>query len=253
MSSSIRNLSRLAILVIVSDAGRPCGCDFPTGRGTRDNPSEQGRAEARAQVQGKGEERPAQEEGTGLAAQAGPDDRVHDRRRDVGLARRLARRQDDRLRAAWATFTPCRSTAARPRRSRPGLAFDSQPSYSPDGKTIAFVSDRDGAENLWVAASGRLGAQAADQGQAEPVRLAVVDARRRLRARLATAAAPVGGLRALDVPPARRLGRAGHQGQAQARLQAAMITSTPSAPSPRGTASIFTTPSGTSSSTPITT
>jgi Tol biopolymer transport system component len=32
-----------------------------------------------------------------------------------------------------------------------GLGFDSQPSYSPDGKTIAFVSDRDGAENLWVA------------------------------------------------------------------------------------------------------
>ena len=32
-----------------------------------------------------------------------------------------------------------------------GLAFDSQPSYSPDGKMIAFISDRDGAENLWVA------------------------------------------------------------------------------------------------------
>ena len=34
-----------------------------------------------------------------------------------------------------------------------GLAFDSQPRYSPDGKLIAFVSDRDGAENLWVAAA----------------------------------------------------------------------------------------------------
>ena len=32
-----------------------------------------------------------------------------------------------------------------------GPAFDSQPKYSPDGKMIAFVSDRDGAENLWVA------------------------------------------------------------------------------------------------------
>src|SRR5262245_27006283 len=32
-----------------------------------------------------------------------------------------------------------------------GLAFDSQPCYSPDGKMIAFVSDRDGADNLWVA------------------------------------------------------------------------------------------------------
>ncbi|MFQ5816641.1 MAG: amidohydrolase family protein [Terriglobia bacterium] len=32
-----------------------------------------------------------------------------------------------------------------------GVAFDSQPRYSPDGKLIAFLSDRDGAENLWIA------------------------------------------------------------------------------------------------------
>jgi Tol biopolymer transport system component len=32
-----------------------------------------------------------------------------------------------------------------------GLAFDSQPVYSPDGKMIAFLSDRTGVENLWVA------------------------------------------------------------------------------------------------------
>lgn len=31
-----------------------------------------------------------------------------------------------------------------------GMAFDSQPVYSPDGKMIAFLSDRDGAENLWI-------------------------------------------------------------------------------------------------------
>ncbi|MBL8140951.1 MAG: PD40 domain-containing protein, partial [Acidobacteria bacterium] len=32
-----------------------------------------------------------------------------------------------------------------------GLSFESQPTFSPDGKTIAFLSDRTGVENLWIA------------------------------------------------------------------------------------------------------
>jgi Tol biopolymer transport system component/imidazolonepropionase-like amidohydrolase len=32
-----------------------------------------------------------------------------------------------------------------------GMSFDSQPRFSPDGKSIAFLSDRSGVENLWVA------------------------------------------------------------------------------------------------------
>ncbi|HET9994320.1 MAG TPA: amidohydrolase family protein [Candidatus Acidoferrum sp.] len=31
-----------------------------------------------------------------------------------------------------------------------GMAFDSQPRFSPDGKWIAFVSDREGGENIWI-------------------------------------------------------------------------------------------------------
>ena len=31
-----------------------------------------------------------------------------------------------------------------------GMAFDGQPRFSPDGKSILFVSDRSGYENLWL-------------------------------------------------------------------------------------------------------
>jgi Tol biopolymer transport system component len=31
-----------------------------------------------------------------------------------------------------------------------GMAFDSQPRFSPDGKWITFLSDRDGVENAWI-------------------------------------------------------------------------------------------------------
>ncbi len=32
-----------------------------------------------------------------------------------------------------------------------GMSFESQPTWSPDGRTIAFLSDRTGVENLWLA------------------------------------------------------------------------------------------------------
>jgi Tol biopolymer transport system component/imidazolonepropionase-like amidohydrolase len=34
-----------------------------------------------------------------------------------------------------------------------GMAFNTQPRFSPDGRKLAFISDRSGAENLWIAAS----------------------------------------------------------------------------------------------------
>lgn len=36
------------------------------------------------------------------------------------------------------------------RRLTSGAAFDMQPCYSPDGRRLAFTSDRDGLDNLWV-------------------------------------------------------------------------------------------------------
>ncbi|MEK6405598.1 MAG: amidohydrolase family protein [Acidobacteriota bacterium] len=43
------------------------------------------------------------------------------------------------------------STGGEARRVMGGLSFESQPRFSPDGKNIVFISDRSGAENLWIA------------------------------------------------------------------------------------------------------
>ncbi len=41
-------------------------------------------------------------------------------------------------------------TGGKATRITDGLAFDAQPRWSPDGQTIAFVSDRSGGDNLWT-------------------------------------------------------------------------------------------------------
>lgn len=43
------------------------------------------------------------------------------------------------------------STGGEARRVMGGLSFESQPRFSPDGRKIVFISDRSGAENLWIA------------------------------------------------------------------------------------------------------
>lgn len=40
-----------------------------------------------------------------------------------------------------------------------GMAFDSQPRFSPDGARVAFISDRSGAENVWVIGTDGEGAR----------------------------------------------------------------------------------------------
>ncbi len=42
-------------------------------------------------------------------------------------------------------------TGGRATRITSGLGYDMQPRFSPNGKQIVFVSDRDGSENLWLA------------------------------------------------------------------------------------------------------
>jgi len=45
-------------------------------------------------------------------------------------------------------FLPIQGGKAKPVTS--GMAYDTHPKFSPDGKSIAFTSDRDGNENIWI-------------------------------------------------------------------------------------------------------
>ena len=93
-----------------------------------------------------------------------------------------------------------------------GMAFDSQPCYSPDGDRIAFLSDRGGAESVWGRQLRRLRSPTTEQGGAESVRIAELDSGRGVRRSdpLRSGRRPLGSERRdLDVP---RQGRRGGPG-----------------------------------------
>jgi len=46
-----------------------------------------------------------------------------------------------------------------------GMSFESQPKFSPDGKKIVFISDRSGAENVWIADPDGLNPKAITKGR----------------------------------------------------------------------------------------
>ena len=41
-------------------------------------------------------------------------------------------------------------TGGNAKRITKGMAFDSQPRFSPDGKSIVYVSDKSGGNNVWI-------------------------------------------------------------------------------------------------------
>ncbi len=53
-----------------------------------------------------------------------------------------------------------------------GMAFDTHPRYSPDGKSLVFVSDRDGSDNVWVMDLGTKKTRQISKGKVDYVQAA---------------------------------------------------------------------------------
>jgi Tol biopolymer transport system component len=54
-----------------------------------------------------------------------------------------------------------------------GMPFDSQPKFSPDGKKIVYISDRSGAENLWICNVDGSDAKPLTKGRGNPMQMFV--------------------------------------------------------------------------------
>jgi Tol biopolymer transport system component len=53
------------------------------------------------------------------------------------------------------------------------MSFESQPKFSPDGQSIVFISDRSGAENLWVCKPDGTGLKAITKGRGQAMQMFV--------------------------------------------------------------------------------
>ena len=82
-----------------------------------------------------------------------------------------------------------------------GQAYDMQPAFSPDGKKLVFISDRNGSENVWIANADGTKPRADHDDRARQLHVADLGAGRRVRDCRE-------GRAAVDLPRGRRLGRA---------------------------------------------
>ncbi len=104
-----------------------------------------------------------------------------------------------------------------------GPPFDSQPRWSPDGKRLVFLSDRDGSENVWTMNADGTGIKQVSKGRQQPLCFARMDTGRRIHRGLPHQRAHRQQLPAVAVSQGRRSGREpyqGRQGRAGARLRA---------------------------------